>query len=430
MKQCQTLITALCLLLTHGVISAQRTDPITVRLSDVCKLISGSLTNLEDVFSQSFLVQVPPKQLMAGVASLSSLTGDCISTKVVTRTSDVTAQAEALTANSYSIAISLSVEEEEPYRINGLFLKSPVKVARTLDSFVDELKKLDGTTSLCVVNLSKGSVVVQKDTSLLLPIGSTFKLYILGELVRSIKSGKRSWDDVVLLNKQYMSLPSGVLHNWPVSSPITLHTLASMMISISDNTATDHLLHTLGRENVEKVQSVMGHKHPSVNIPFLSTIEMFTLKYVSNGEKARTYALASLSERKRILQELAGVPNSAIVETTTPVLPDSVEWFASTPDLCRAISWFRTNSAESSKNSVLGVLAINPGLNISKEQWSHVGFKGGSEPGVMNLTYLLQRKDGEWFALSATILNRTQPVDEAAFAALISGMIQALGLQQ
>ncbi|NMB11632.1 MAG: serine hydrolase [Firmicutes bacterium] len=51
---------------------------------------------------------------------------------------------------------------------------------------------------------------------------------------------------VIELKSDYISLPSGMLQEWPVGSPITLHTLASLMSSISNNTATNALIDVEG----------------------------------------------------------------------------------------------------------------------------------------------------------------------------------------
>src|SRR5690606_39753601 len=45
-----------------------------------------------------------------------------------------------------------------------------------------------------------------------------------------------------------VSLPTGILQEWPVGTPMTIQSLATLMISISDNTATDVLLRVAGRD--------------------------------------------------------------------------------------------------------------------------------------------------------------------------------------
>lgn len=47
-------------------------------------------------------------------------------------------------------------------------------------------------------------------------------------------------------------------------------------------------------------------------------------------------------------------------------------------------------------------------------QWSYIGFKGGSEPGVLSLSWLLQRADGRWFSIVAIANDSMRPIDENA----------------
>ena len=78
-----------------------------------------------------------------------------------------------------------------------------------------------------------------------------------------------NWSDVVNVDRS--SIGGGTVAGFPRGAPITLHTLASLMISISDNTATDILLHVVGRENVERMMAAMGVRDPARNRPLLST---------------------------------------------------------------------------------------------------------------------------------------------------------------
>ncbi len=417
----------ICALLHFGANSmqAQVTDPIQKRLQDVCTLISGTLSTMEDVFSTDFLATVPPSQLRMGVAQITSATGACTSITITSRQGEHTVFADAVTENGYSIPVTMSIEEKAPHRIVGLFLKPPVKIAENFDAILRDLSKLNGKTSICIVDLDSGRVVLQRDTSSYLPIGSAFKLYILGELERSIAAGEHRWDEVTKLDARYYS-PSGALHDWPVGAPITLHTLAAAMISTSDNTATDHLLFLLGRERVEAIQFAMGHSKPPANIPFMSTMEMFRLKFRRSGQEARRYVVQDERGKRQMLTSLATIPEDSLMEAATPVLPDSVEWFATTADLCRAMQYLYNGKRGTSERQTQEILAINRGISIDSRTWPTVGYKGGSEPGVMNMTYYLQREDGRRFALSATWMRRDADVDQDAFAALVGGTIRML----
>jgi hypothetical protein len=64
---------------------------------------------------------------------------------------------------------------------------------------------------------------------------------------------------------------------------------------------------------------------------------------------------------------------------------------------------------------------MNPGVGpAAAANWGYVGYKGGSEPGVISMSFLLQAKDGTWYALSASWNNSAAVVDESRFIALMS----------
>ena len=50
--------------------------------------------------------------------------------------------------------------------------------------------------------------------------------------------------------------------DWPKGAPVTLHTLATLMISISDNTATDQLIAIVGRDAIAEELRASGHAEP------------------------------------------------------------------------------------------------------------------------------------------------------------------------
>ena len=109
-------------------------------------------------------------------------------------------------------------------------------------------------------------------------IGSGFKLFILGRLIDEVNAGRRRLGDTMLLQRALRGPPHSEMAEWPIGIPVTLSTLALKMISVSDNTATDHLMFLLGREEIERQMRTMGHSHPEVNQPLLSTREMTMLR--------------------------------------------------------------------------------------------------------------------------------------------------------
>ena len=123
-------------------------------------------------------------------------------------------------------------------------------------------------------------------------------------LAREIAAGKRRWSDVVPLGAR--SFPGGTMQDWPQRAPVTLQTLATMMISISDNTATDTLMRLLGREAIAAEVVASGHSAPSRMLPMLTTIEAFALK-AGDPARAAEYARADDKAQFAMLDRWAPV---------------------------------------------------------------------------------------------------------------------------
>ncbi len=413
------------LLLTLLPLGAQ--TPMEMRLADVQTLLNGGALKHDTVFSASFLKQVSPEQLAMGVGGLTKGLGSCTSVQMVEPRTAYSGKAHAEMSAGFTVPVMITIQSSPPYRIDGLFLRPPVARATSTNGVIEALKELEGSTSLCAVNLSTGQVLIAHDTARYMPIGSTFKLYVLGAAVQQINSSKVAWRDVVILDSTKMSLPSGMMHEWPHGAPVTLYTLATMMISISDNTATDHLIDAVGRTNVEVQQKAMGHTDPPRNIPFLRTMDMFRLKYANNGADAHSYVGMNTAQKRALLERLQARTLPDTIEfVPSPFLPDSLEWFARTPDCVRALDWLRTASSSSTTSAALQILAVNPGIALNREEWTYVGYKGGSEPGVLNMSLLLRHRNGSWYAVSGSWLRTDADCDVSRFSALIGRTVQQI----
>jgi len=203
------------------------------------------------------------------------------------------------------------------------------------------------------------------------------------------------------------SLPSGILQSWPAGSPVTLQTLATLMISISDNTATDTLV------------TLEGGK---LGGPILTTRQMFALKSPANADLAARWAATfSPTMRRKLLDanaaRLADTPVDPSLFSGKPVAIDTLEWFASPGEMVVALDALRRRGGD----TALAILAINPGADAAtRQRFDYVGFKGGSEPGVIALNYLVKRKDGRWLAIAGNWHRADEAVEEARFAQMMT----------
>lgn len=83
------------------------------------------------------------------------------------------------------------------------------------------------------------------------PTASAYKIYILAELYRKAYAGECSLKDRYPLTDAVKSIGSGVLEQLDAGLNLTLKDYATLMMIISDNTATDFLFNFLGRENIK-----------------------------------------------------------------------------------------------------------------------------------------------------------------------------------
>jgi hypothetical protein len=117
------------------------------------------------------------------------------------------------------------------------------------------------------------------------------------------------------------------------------------------------------------------------------------------------------------------------ISTRTPPLEiDRVEWFATREDLCNTMSWLDQKAAEPGMMAVTEVMALETQLAFDGSIWPYVGFKGGSELGVLTGTWLLHRADGRHFVYSVGFKNPDGPIDTPAAVAAMEAGRDRLGL--
>ena len=403
-------------------------EPLDKKLKAVTGLFAAKPVGFDEIFSPGFLKSVPPKKLTPVLVNYFKKGGKILRTMRIKKLGAHSAEYRVF-SEKIVFPMKLGVDAAPPHKVSMFWIGGAAPRFSSLPAAVMALKKLPGTVSFSAWLLGdKGhKVVATLNGKKPLAIGSSFKLYILGALLEDIAKGKRTWQEVVRLSEKYRSWPSGILHKWPAGAPVTVHTLASQMISISGNTATDELLFHLGRARVEAMLSPMGNKHVKRNKPLLSTREMFRIKEVGKGRLAAYLkAKGAAGKRKYLDKVLAKEPYTKELnfDGSKPTAVDKVEWFASADDLCRTMQWLRDATVKDKTGR--GVLGINRGLQWPDEQWAYVGYKGGSEPGVLNLTWLAKRKDGPWFALSAGWNNPAAALDDDKFVELVQGIILLL----
>ncbi len=296
-----------------------------------------------------------------------------------------------------TVPASLTINEKN--LISGLWFGVPEKSEDSFAEIIEAFKKSPDRTSVYVLRYKvpaaaeagqsaanqgleslQPEVVVELNAEQPMGIGSAFKLYLLKAIEDDVAAGRRSWSDIIELREDWKSFPSGILQDWHPGSRHSLETLAGLMISISDNTATDHIFNLLGVETVRKYL-------PETCKDIINTSQLTKLKFFFPA-KGTEFIKADQKGKDAILREMDSIIPASIASYSSiytldkPVLIDELEWFVSTRKLCETI-WTLRDSTRIRINAASGL--------INRADWHIAGFKGGSEPGVINYTWVLQK---------------------------------------
>jgi hypothetical protein len=328
------------------------------------------------------------------------------------------------------LRVTLMPHSQDPSLIGGLMFHPDAEQAAaastpaaTNSTPVERLRAM-GKLSLLVAATSSGQCepLVEVEPELSQPVASAFKLWVLAALVDKVRAGELRWTDQVTIQDSLDSLPSGVTQDDRDGSTRTVRQLAERMIAISDNTATDHLIARVGRAAVEKAMAEHGHAHPELNRPFLSTREMMILKFGADESIQKAYLAGDEAARRELLDKrvrTAPLPDLGSVKqrlAAGPKLLHELEWLGSPLDLCRVLVALTQDEAASK------ILALNPGVPAPAGRWSYLGFKGGSETGVLAMAWEHEAPSGERYVTAAALSNNEASLPEAEAVRLMAAI--------
>jgi len=265
------------------------------------------------------------------------------------------------------------------------------------------------------------------------PLGSAFKLYVLDALGEAVAAGKVRWDQPLTVTAQVKGLPPGELQTEPVGTRVPVLDAAGKMISLSDNTAADMLISLLGRSAIEASLTTAGMASPEMNLPFLTTREIYVLKLHQWPTLAKRFITADESGRRALLSSVVDrAPLPTLAEAgawTTPRDIDSLEYFGSASDLCRAYASLAALDRRPGLSPIGQVLSVNDdGLQLDPAQWKTTWFKGGSEPGALSLAYLATTRAGQRYAVTVLAEDPSQPLGDDAIPAIVAAVKGAFTL--
>jgi beta-lactamase class A len=418
------LVAILVALATPAMAQVAPAPALTERANQLPEVMAGKIA-YDAYFAEGFRAAVPEAQFKQINAQLTAANGPV--TKVEGITANTPFSGTVKLGYERAVAnVEIAVDPAAPHLVTGMRLTG----AETRDDSIAKLSadfaKLSGKRGLLIRELtSDGDVQLAIDADAKGAIGSGFKLWVLAETVRAVNAGETRWIELMPLGPDQPS--SATTANWPPSTPMTVQALATAMISVSDNRATDALIRVLDRAKLDAIVAATGYAgDPARTLPVLTTGELFALRSKANAAIAAEWATLTPAQRRDRLAKNRDAIDATKVDASqfsrTPGPIDSIEWFASPADMAKLLDWLRQDVGGEARE----ILATNPGVAPAlAARFEYIGFKGGSEPGVIAMNFLVQTKAQRWYAVTGFWNDAAKPVHDLTFATLMS---RALGL--
>ncbi|MGO1738394.1 MAG: serine hydrolase [Actinomycetaceae bacterium] len=262
------------------------------------------------------------------------------------------------------------------------------------------LEELGGESQVVVGSVADGQCTIEHTTDGVTeggepaPSGSVFKLIVLSAVADAVEAGDLAWDDDLAITDELRSLPSGILQEREAGSTVTVQEAAELMISISDNTATDLLLDAVGQDAIAGAAEAAGLDTSRV-LPVASTRQFFQLGWQADDALREQWAAAGTpEERQAVLDQLPAELDLEPGAVTEPRWPGGVGWMLTGEDVCSTFARLQEQAGEEAGEPVRDILSANPGVAVP-EGASYQGFKGGSAPGVLAFSFYVESGSDE-----------------------------------
>ena len=128
-----------------------------------------------------------------------------------------------------------------------------------------ELKSYDGTMGIYINDLQGNVIAINADEKF--ETASTVKVYILAALFDAIEKGKASLSDMLEYKKEHEIDGSGVMNSLEIGTVLSVKNIATLMIIVSDNIATNILIDYLGVDNINACIQALGCKDTILHNP-------------------------------------------------------------------------------------------------------------------------------------------------------------------
>jgi len=305
----------------------------------------------------------------------------------------------------------------------------------TLEQAADRFATLSGVPGLVVARIDESNQcrpLIGRNESAPRSTASIFKIWILGGVADALNDRVMFHDDVVPLTESRKTL-GGPLLGEPNGLPLTIDELSTLMIGISENTATDMLLFEAGRDRFDGLHAEYGHQSPELMAPQLGISEQFHLFSAFSMNEAMSYVNGTEAFQRQFLEERIvplGPWRNAPNGWLEPLFIDGA-WSASALDVCSAFARHRQHTPGSDAALVveraMQVSVAQPNL---REKWDRIWYKGGSlaspQNGFLVLThaFMLEREGEQPIAVVGLSNDYNGNIDQFAVQSTLGRILE------
>jgi beta-lactamase class A len=182
--------------------------------------------------------------------------------------------------------------------ITASFAQAPAKqqvLWQKLETSITEVdRNLDGVLGVAIEDLTSGQKYLLHADEVF-PQASSIKIAVLAELYHQAQQGKLKLTDFYVVQSSDLVPDSDIMGGLtPGVTRITLRDLATMMVAVSDNSATNVLIDRVGMENVNVLMDSLGLRHTRLRR------KMMDLKAAGGGREN----IATPAEMMTLLEDL------------------------------------------------------------------------------------------------------------------------------
>lgn len=345
----------------------------------------------------------------------------------------------------------LGIETQRPYAIDALTLEArPARATRAYDGWtlldrdLETLVERSGFALHEILPDGTTRVVHRYQADRRMAIGLASQIWLLGSVVEKVNRGEATWDQMLPLKRSFKSLPALGFGVTPEGFEFRLHEFAQRMMANQDTTAFDHLLNFVGRPAVESLKasdrqgpdgpgSVFGAAASPEN-PFLSTLDLYRLTCSVDATAIKRFASGDTALRRDMVEQT--LPRTEVMFElfevwAKPQELESVGWFATADELCRAgARIWRFGQDPAMRPATLDPIRAhdNPATDLSA--FKYVGISAGGVPGAFAGTWLYERLDGRVFVMTFLFNNPTNILNQEHITPIIEASQALVGRMQ